>query len=313
MIRFIVRRLLWFIPTILMVSIVTFMLIHATPGSPFQPEAANNLRPEDIERIEKQYGLDKPLPVQYANYIWKGLQGDFGESYVRRTQKVGDIISRTFPISFHLGVMALTFAALGGVILGVLAAVNQNGPMDYFSVTLAVLFYSVPNFVLAILLILSFAFWIPGWTGFDFFNIGGWESPRDWILPTIALGAGPLAIIARYTRSSMIDVIRSDYVRTARAKGLAERKVIIKHVLKNALIPVVTLLGPLLAALATGSFFVEQVFAVPGMGKFFVESMRAKDQPMILAVVLVYGVILALMNLIVDLTYGVIDPRIRLT
>lgn len=313
MIRFIVRRVLWFIPTILMVSIVTFMLIHATPGSPFQPEAANNLRPEDIERIEKQYGLDKPLPVQYANYIWKGLQGDFGESYVRRTQKVGDIISRTFPISFHLGVMALTFAALGGIILGVLAAVNQNGPMDYFSVTLAVLFYSVPNFVLAILLILSFAFWIPGWTGFEFFNIGGWESPRDWILPTIALGAGPLAIIARYTRSSMIDVIRSDYVRTARAKGLAERKVIIKHVLKNALIPVVTLLGPLLAALATGSFFVEQVFAVPGMGKFFVESMRAKDQPMILAVVLVYGVFLALMNLMVDLTYGVIDPRIRLT
>jgi ABC-type dipeptide/oligopeptide/nickel transport system permease component len=209
--------------------------------------------------------------------------------------------------------MALTFAALGGVILGVLAAVNQNGPMDYFSVTLAVLFYSVPNFVLAILLILSFAFWIPGWTGLEFFNIGGWESPRDWILPTIALGAGPLAIIARYTRSSMIDVIRSDYVRTARAKGLAERKVIIKHVLKNALIPVVTLLGPLLAALATGSFFVEQVFAVPGMGKFFVESMRAKDQPMILAVVLVYGVFLALMNLMVDLTYGVIDPRIRLT
>lgn len=313
MITFIIRRVLWFIPTILMVSIVTFLLIHATPGSPFQPEGANNLRPEDIERIEKQYGLDKPLPVQYANYIWKALQGDFGESYQRRSQQVGDIISRTFPTSFHLGVMALTFAAIGGVILGVLAAVNQNGPMDYFSVTLAVLFYSVPNFVLAILLILTFVFWIPGWTGLDFFNVGGWESPRDWILPTIALGAGPLAIIARYTRSSMIDVIRSDYVRTARAKGLAERKVIIKHVLKNALIPVVTLLGPLLAALATGSFFVEQVFAIPGMGKFFIESMRAKDQPMILAVVLIYGVFLAIMNLLVDLAYGAIDPRIRLT
>jgi len=309
---FVIRRVLWFIPTILMVSIVTFLLIHATPGSPFQPEGANNLRPEDIERIEKQYGLDKPLPVQYANYIWKAMQGDFGESYQRRSQQVGDIISRTFPTSFHLGVMALTFAAVGGVILGVLAAVNQNGPMDYFSVTLAVLFYSVPNFVLAILLILAFVFWIPGWTGLDFFNLGGWESPRDWILPTIALGAGPLAIIARYTRSSMIDVIRSDYVRTARAKGLAERKVIVKHVLKNALIPVVTLLGPLLAALATGSFFVEQVFAIPGMGKFFIESMRAKDQPMILAVVLLYGVFLAIMNLLVDLAYGAIDPRIRL-
>lgn len=313
MINFIVRRVLWFIPTIMMVSIVTFLLIHSTPGSPFQPEGANNLRPEDIARIEKQYGLDKPLPVQYANYMWKGLQGDFGESYQRRTQQVGDIISRTFPTSFHLGVMALTFAATGGVILGVLAAVNQNGAMDYFSVTLAVLFYSVPNFVLAILLILAFVFWIPGWTGLDFFNVGGWESPRDWILPTVALGAGPLAIIARYTRSSMIDVIRSDYVRTARAKGLAERKVIVKHVLKNALIPVITLLGPLLAALATGSFFVEQVFAIPGMGKFFVESMRAKDQPMILAVVLLYGAFLAIMNLVVDVAYGAIDPRIRLT
>ncbi len=313
MINFIVRRILWFIPTILMVSIVTFLLIHSTPGSPFQPEGANNMRPEDVARIEKQYGLDKPLPVQYANYMWKGLQGDFGESYQRRSQQVGDIISRTFPTSFHLGVMALTFAATGGVILGVLAAVNQNGAMDYFSVTLAVLFYSVPNFVLAILLILAFVFWIPGWTGLDFFNVGGWESPKDWILPTVALGAGPLAIIARYTRSSMIDVIRSDYVRTARAKGLAERKVIVKHVLKNALIPVITLLGPLLAALATGSFFVEQVFAIPGMGKFFVESMRAKDQPMILAVVLLYGAFLAVMNLVVDVAYGAIDPRIRMT
>jgi ABC-type dipeptide/oligopeptide/nickel transport system permease component len=207
----------------------------------------------------------------------------------------------------------LVYAAVGGLTLGVLAAVNQNGTMDYVSVILAVLFYSVPNFVLAILLILAFAFWIPGWTGIDFFNIGGWESPRDWILPTIALGAGPLAIIARYTRSSVIDVIRSDYVRTARAKGLAERNVIVKHVLKNALIPVVTLLGPLLAALATGSFFVEQVFDVPGMGQFFVQSMRAKDQPMIMAVVLIYGIFLAIMNLIVDLTYGVIDPRIRLS
>jgi ABC-type dipeptide/oligopeptide/nickel transport system permease component len=312
MVKFIIRRMLWFVPTIFMVALVTFLMIHATPGSPFQPEAANNLRPEDIARIEKQYGLDRPLPVQFASYIWRAMNGDFGESYRYRSQKVGDIIRRTFPISFHLGVMGLTFAAVGGIILGVLASVNQNGFIDYFSVTLAVLFYSIPNFVLGVLLILTFAFWIPDLIGWKFFDIGGWEKPRDWILPTIALGAGPLAIIARYTRSSMIDVIRSDYVRTARAKGLGERTVIVKHVLKNALIPVITLMGPLLAALATGSFFVEQVFAVPGMGKFFVESMRAKDQPMILAVVLIYGVFLAIMNLIVDVTYGVIDPRIRL-
>lgn len=313
MIRYIAIRLLWFIPTVLSIAAVVFIIQQATPGSPFQPAGANNMRPEDIARMEREYGLDKPLPVQFVTYAWNAARGDFGESYVRRPQKVGDIIQRTFPVSFQLGVMGLTFAAVGGLTLGILAAVNQNGITDYFSVTLAVLFFSVPNFVLGILLLLLFVFWIPGWTGIELFNLGGWETPRDWVLPTIALGAGPLAIIARYTRSSMIDVIRSDYVRTARAKGLAEQKVILKHVLKNALIPVITLLGPLLAALATGSFFVEQIFNIPGMGKFFVTSMQAKDQPMILGVVLVYGVFLAIMNLVVDVIYGVIDPRIRLT
>lgn len=313
MLRFIAARILWFIPTILAVSIVTFLLIQATPGSPFEPEGANQLRPEAIAAIEAKYGLDQPLPVQYFNYFSQVIRGDFGESYQRRGQEVSSIIRRTFPISFQLGVMALAFAAVGGITLGILAAVNQNGALDYASVTVAVLFFSVPNFVLGFMLILIFAFWIPDLIGWQFFNIGGWDTPRDWILPTIALGAGPLAVIARYTRSSMIDVIRSDYVRTARAKGLAERKIIVKHVLKNALIPVITLLGPLLAALATGSFFVEQIFNVPGMGKFFVTSMRAKDQPMILAVVLIYGVFLAIMNLVVDVLYGVVDPRIRLT
>jgi len=313
MLRFIAARILWFVPTILAVSIVTFLLVQATPGSPFQPEGANQLRPEAIARIEAKYGLDQPLPVQYFNYFSQAIRGDFGESYQFRGQEVSTIIRRTFPISFHLGVMALTFAAVGGIILGVLAAVNQNGFVDYLSVTVAVLFFSVPNFVLGFMLILIFAFWIPELLGWQFFSIGGWDSPRDWILPAIALGAGPLAVIARYTRSSMIDVIRSDYVRTARAKGLAERKIVVKHVLKNALIPVITLLGPLLAALATGSFFVEQIFNVPGMGKFFVQSMRSKDQPMILAVVLVYGVFLAIMNLVVDVLYGAVDPRIRLT
>jgi len=175
------------------------------------------------------------------------------------------------------------------------------------------MFYSVPSFVLGILLLLLFVIWIPNWTGVRLFPLGGWDSPRAWVLPTIALGAGPFAQLARYTRSSMIDVIRSDYVRTARAKGLAEQKVVLKHVLKNALIPVITLIGPLFAALATGSFFVEQVFNIPGIGKFFVVSMASKDQPMIMAVVLLYGTFLAVMNLVVDILYGVIDPRIRMS
>jgi ABC-type dipeptide/oligopeptide/nickel transport system permease component len=312
MLQFIIKRMLWFVPTILAVAAVTFVIMNLTPGSPFQPAGANNLREDIIKQIERQYGLDKPLPVRFVVYLGKAVRGDFGESYARRPQKVNDIMRRSVPVSLHLGAMALALATVGGLALGVLAAVNQNGPIDYISATFAILAYSVPSFVLGILLLLLFVIWIPDWTGWRFFRVGGWESPRDWILPTIALGAGPFAQLARYTRSSMIDVIRSDYVRTARAKGLAEQKVMLKHVLKNALIPVITLIGPLFAALGTGSFFVEQVFRVPGIGKFFVTSMSTKDHPMIMAVVLLYGVFLAVMNLVVDVLYGVIDPRIRL-
>lgn len=312
MLQFIIKRVLWFIPTILAVAAVTYVIMNLTPGSPFQPAGANNLREDIIKQIEKQYGLDKPLPVRFVLYLSKAVRGDFGESYSRRPQKVNDIIRRGFPVSLQLGAMALAFATVGGLILGILAAINQNGAIDYISITLAILFYSVPSFVLGILMLIFWVIWVPDWTGWRFFRVGGWDSPRDWILPTIALGAGPLAQLARYTRSSMIDVIRSDYVRTARAKGLAERKVVLKHVLKNALIPVITLVGPLFAALGTGSFFVEQVFRVPGIGQYFVTSMSTKDHPMIMAVVLLYGAFLAMMNLIVDVMYGVVDPRIRL-
>jgi ABC-type dipeptide/oligopeptide/nickel transport system permease component len=309
MLRFALNRIFWFIPTLLAMALVTFFIMHATPGSPF--DVSDKQRPEDIARLEALYGLDKPLPEQFALYVWNAVHLDFGISYYARPQTVNEIISRTFPISLHLGVMATVFAVAVGMTLGVLAAVNQNGAVDYFSVTLAVLFYSMPSFVMGFLLILLFVVWLPD-IGIDLgFNVGGWERPLDWVLPTIALGAAPFAILARYTRSSMIEVIRSDFVRTARAKGLTEQGVVTKHVLKNALIPVVTLIGPIFAAIGTGSFFVEQVFNIPGMGKFFVTSMQVKDQTMILAVVLLYGVFLAAMNLLVDLVYGVIDPRIR--
>jgi ABC-type dipeptide/oligopeptide/nickel transport system permease component len=309
MMRFALNRIFWFIPTLLAMAAVTFFIMHATPGSPF--DVSDKQRPEDIQRLEALYGLDKPLPEQFVRYVWNALHLDFGISYHARPQTVNEIIGRTFPISLHLGAMATIFAVVVGMTLGVLAAVNQNGIVDYFSITLAVLFYSMPSFVMGFLLILFFAVWLPD-LGLDLgFRIGGWERPLDWVLPTIALGAAPLATLARYTRSSMIEVIRSDFVRTARAKGLTENGVVSKHVLKNALIPVVTLIGPIFAAVGTGSFFVEQVFNIPGMGKFFVTSMQVKDQTMILAVVLLYGVFLAAMNLAVDLVYGVIDPRIR--
>jgi ABC-type dipeptide/oligopeptide/nickel transport system permease component len=287
----------------------TFLIMQATPGSPFQ--LSDKQSPEDIARLEALYGLDKPIPEQFVTYVWNAVHLDFGISYHSRPQTVNQIISRTFPISLHLGAMATLFAVAVGMTLGVLAAINQNGWIDYGSVTLAVLFYSMPSFVMGFLLILLFAVWLPDLGVNLGFRVGGWERPLDWVLPTIALGAAPLATLARYTRSSMIEVIRSDFVRTARAKGLTEQGVVTKHVLKNALIPVVTLIGPIFAAVGTGSFFVEQVFNIPGMGKFFVTSMQVKDQTMILAVVLIYGVFLAGMNLIVDLLYGVIDPRIR--
>lgn len=311
MLRYSLNRIFWFIPTLLAMAAVTFVIMTLTPGSPFDPVAGNGVNPETIANLERLYGLDKPLPERFAIYVWNALRGDFGVSYFARPQTVNEIIGRTFPISLHLGAMATLFAVVVGMGLGILASIKQNGWLDYLSVTLAILFYSMPNFVMGFLLILLFAVYLPD-QGINLgFRVGGWESPIDWVLPTIALGAAPLATLARYTRSSMIEVIRSDYVRTARAKGVAERGVVLRHVLKNALIPVVTLIGPIFAAVGTGSFFVEQVFNIPGMGKFFVTSMQVQDQTMIMGVVLLYGVFLAAMNLFVDLIYGVIDPRIR--
>ena len=311
MLRFVVQRTLWFIPTVLAMTAITFAIMQVTPGSPFDTGQAQGITPEMIAQLEKLYGLDKPVHERFVLYVWNSLHGDFGMSYSYRPQQVSDIIERTFPVSLHLGTMATIFAIVVGMSLGILAAVNQNGVLDYVSVTVAILFYSMPNFVLGGVLILTLVVWLPD-NGVDVgLRPSGWDSPRDWIMPTIALGAAPLATLARFTRSSMVDVIRSDYVRTARAKGLAERKVILKHVLKNALIPVVTLIGPIFAAVGTGSFFVERIFNVPGMGQFYVESMNSKDQTMILAVTLIYGVFLAAMTLIVDILYSVIDPRIR--
>jgi len=295
------------IPILLAVAVVTFLVMQATPGDLVDPGAggANPLSPEAQKNLAAVYGLDKPLWQQFLIFLGKAVQGDFGQSFVYKTRTVTEIMRETFPISLFLGSMALALAVVGGITLGVLAAVYQNRSWDYVSVSLATLGVAVPNFVLAVFFIILFSFVIP------LFPTGGWGSPSQWVLPTITLALAPMGIIARFTRSSMIEVIRSDYVRTARAKGLAERPVILRHVLKNALIPVVTLLGPMFAAVGTGSFFVESIFRVPGMGRFFVLSMTGRDYPMIMAVVLIYGAFLALMNLVVDLLYGAFDPRIR--
>ena len=311
MLAYILNRIFWFIPTLLVITVLTFLILQATPGTGVLSTGAQVVNQSVVERLEQEYGLDKPLYEQFGRYIWNVAQGDFGTSFIYRPQSVNDIIARSFPISLQLGVYATILAVVVGIGLGVLSAVHQNGPLDYFSVILAVIFYSLPNFVMGFILILTFVVYLPR-IGIDFnFNVGGLDGWKDWILPTVALAATPLATIARFTRASMIEVLQSDYVRVARAKGLRESKVITRHVLKNALVPIVTLIGPIFAAVATGSFFVEAVFNIPGMGRYYVESFVAKDQPMILAVTLIYAVMLAAMNVVVDVVYGFIDPRIR--
>jgi ABC-type dipeptide/oligopeptide/nickel transport system permease component len=305
--QYALRRLLWLAPTLLAMALVTFLVMHATPGSPLDPiaEGANPLSPEAQRNLAQHYGLDKPLYQQFLIFVGKAVTGDFGKSFVYKTRTVTEILRATFPISLLLGSMALAIALAGGLVLGVLAAVYQNRVWDYVSVSIATFGVAVPNFVLAVFFIILFSFVIP------LFPTGGWGSAENWVLPAVTLALGPMGIIARFTRASMLEVIRADYTLTARAKGLAEVPVIFKHAFKNALIPIVTLLGPLFAAVGTGSFFVESIFRVPGMGRFFVESMTGRDYPMIMAVVLTYGAFLAVMNLLVDLTYGALDPRIR--
>ena len=307
MFQYAVSRLMWLIPTLLAMALVTFLVMHATPGSPLDPvaEGANPLSPEAQQNLAAAYGLDKPLWEQFAIFVGRAVRGDFGNSFVYKTRTVREILVETFPISLFLGSMALALAVAGGVSLGVLAATYQNRMWDYVSVTLATFGVAVPNFVLAVFLIILFSFALP------LFPTGGWDSWRNWVLPTVTLALAPMGLIARFTRASMLEVIRSDFTLTARAKGLSEAPVILKHAFKNALIPIVTLLGPMFAAVGTGSFFVESIFRVPGMGRFFVLSMTGRDYPMIMAVVLCYGAFLAVMNLLVDLAYGALDPRIR--
>lgn len=307
MLRYAIERLIWLVPTLLAMALVTFLVMHATPGSPLDPQApnANPLPPELQKNLAEKYGLDKPLHIQFLTFVSNAVRFDFGFSYQYKSRTVAEIIGNTFPVSLQLGTLAFIFAVIFGILLGAVAAMNQNSWIDYLCVMIATLGVSLPNFVIGILFILFFCITL------QWFPVVGWETPLHWVLPTLTLGLGPLAIIARYTRSSVLDVVRSDYVRTAQAKGLGKQMIVTRHILKNALIPVVTILGPIFAAIGTGSFFVEALFSVPGMGKFFVSSMSSRDYNMIMAVILLYGVFLGIMNLFVDLVYGWLDPRIR--
>lgn len=305
MTTYIIRRVLWLIPVIFVVSLITFLLMHAAPGTPFQPTSDRPLPPSVIARLEHQFGLDKPIWEQYLSWIGNIVQGDLGPSYRIRGRDIQDIIADNVWATVQLGTQAFGLAVILGIPLGVIAALRQNKWPDYAATFVSVIGIATPSFVLAVLLVLIFS------VGLHWFPTSGWKGPEYWVLPTVALGGYGVAQVARYTRASMLEVTRKDYVRTAQSKGLRERSIVRVHMLRNAFIPVVTILGPLLAGLVTGSFVVESVFAIPGIGRFFVDAIFQRDYGLIMAVTLIYAVAIAVMNLVVDVAYAWIDPRIR--
>jgi oligopeptide transport system permease protein len=277
--------------------------MHLVPGGPWDKE--KTLPPQFIENLNRKYGLDQPFLIQFKNYIFNAVRGDLGVSYNNQDRSVTSIIMSGFPVSATLGLVAFLMAVIIGIPLGIFAALKQNSFIDYFAVIFATIFASIPNFVLGILLMITFS------VSLHWFPTGGWGSLRQIFMPAFALAALPAAYMARISRASMLDVTRQDYIRTARAKGLAERVVLVRHILRNAMIPVVTVAGPELAGLVTGSFIIESVFSIPGIGRQFVNAVLNRDYGLIMGTVLFYAFAIAVINLAVDILYGMIDPRIR--
>ncbi|MFJ5761362.1 ABC transporter permease [Neobacillus sp. NPDC093182] len=299
-----IKRFIAMIITLWLIITGTFFLMHSVPGSPFNEERTTN---EAIQKnLEAYYHLDEPLLVQYGNYLSALLHLDLGPSIKKSSQTVNEMLGRGFPVSFELGFYTLILAIISGITLGIIAALRHNGVVDYLSMSIAVLGISIPNFVMATFLIEQLA------VNFPIFPVATWSSPKHMVLPILALATGPMAIIARLTRSSMLEVLTQDYIRTAKAKGLSPIKIVFKHALRNALLPVVTVLGSLAASILTGTFVIEKIFAIPGMGKYFVDSINNRDFPVIMGTTVFYSAILILMLFLVDLAYGVLDPRIKL-
>jgi len=290
--------------TVVIIATLTFLLLRLMPGGPFDEEKA--LPPEIKANIEAKYGLDKPLLVQYVDYIKKVAVFDFGESYKYIGRSVGDMISQNFLASFVLGFYAFILSFLIGVPVGLFAASKHNSFWDNMVMAFAISGVALPNFLVGSVLIVVFSYQL------SWFPPALWDSSLHYVLPVVTLGIRPAAFIARLTRSTVLDVIKADFIRTAKAKGLSQTRVLYKHVLKNSLIPVLTYSGPLLAGILSGSFVIEILFAVPGIGKDLVQSVTNRDYPLILGLTLLYSVLLVVSNLIVDLLYSFFDPRIRL-
>lgn len=302
MLKLIIRRLIGMIPLLLIIVTMTFFLLRLAPGSPFANERA--FPPEVIKALNEKYGMDKPLMVQYFNYLKELCKGNLGPStrYVGRT--VNEMIMEHLPISITLGLTAYLFALILGLLIGVLSSLRQNSPLDYISMAFAMLGISIPSFVLGPLLIIVFSL------TFYILPPARWGGIRNLILPAFTLSAVYIAYIARLTRSGMLEVLRADYIRTARAKGLSEAVVVLRHALRGGILPVVSFTGPALTFLLAGTIVVERIFAIPGLGHVFIEAANSRDYSVVMGITLFISLVLIVMNLLVDIVLGLLDPRI---
>ena len=307
MLQYIGRRFGSLLITMLIVSAILFILMHQVPGGPFELRFEKQPLPEfALENIKRKYGLDQPLYVQYGKWLWAVVQGDFGIPFESPTETVTSLIARAWPVTLRVGAVTLTFAYTFGLIFGILAAVRQNTWIDSFVTFIATLGIVLPNFVIGFILIEIFAVqlhWLP---------TGGFGAPEQLIMPCLAYALGPMAGIARYVRTSMLEVFRSEYVTMARARGLPESRVVLRYVLRTALVPLITILGPQIPDVLTGSIFIEATFAIPGLGAYFTSASTQRDYPMILALAMIVGIFWGTTYLLSDIAYTLVDPRVRL-
>ena len=307
--RYIGKRVVYSVITVLILVTITFFLMQMLPGDPF---IGNKAVSEEVkEALDEKYGLNKPVLQQYTIYIKNLVRGDLGTSIVSG-RKVTDIIAQAFPVSLELGVRALIFAVIFGLLFGITAAIKHRTKWDTFTMLLVLLGVSVPSFILGALLQYFFGVLLFQVTGIRFFGIMGWSGEGSKILPSFALAFGTVALIARLMRSSMLHVLGQDYIKSAKAKGVGKRKLMLRHCMRNALLPVITMLGPTAAVLLTGTFAVEHVFSIPGLGRYFVDSVQANDYPVIIGTTLFFGTFLVFGNLIVDVINSFVDPRSKL-
>lgn len=307
--QYTLKRLVQGIITVWFIATATFFAMHNVPGDPLLND--KSVSPEIRANLEARYGLDKPLGQQYLIYMGNILKGDFGISFTQKNRRVNDIIREHFPVSAILGILAVTIAALGGVLWGALTALYRNRLPDVIIMFLVILGISVPSFVVAALAQLSLV-QLNDLLGFTVLPVAGWGSVWHMLVPSLVLGLGTMAYLTRLMRSSMLEIINADFIRTARAKGLPPTRIFTRHQLRNAILPVITVLGPAIAAITTGGFVVELVFTIPGLGRYFVQAVQQLDYTVIMGTTVFYGAFLVFMVIVVDLLYGWVDPRVRL-